>query len=209
MSLHDPNLLTAFKIQIQIVGAPQIMYQIQDHAFNLSKYGTGDSLLISVNTQDQPHCVHVPRQISNAELTKLYLKAWIHSLDRSSSKSGKKKSKKKFFQHEFYERYMNGNLSIYSLGEDNGKFLYLINYTAKTPHLNQTLPPDPNSSGPPKPLSLSTPTKEFTQGYTHTPKILSKLQIDESRKLTKVSAAKTTLNWQSKNPIAQIKFSRN
>ncbi|KAK5818704.1 hypothetical protein PVK06_023648 [Gossypium arboreum] len=67
MELTDPNKLTTLKVQIQIVGAPQvpfaivatlyfqIVYRVQDHAFNLSRYGTGDSLLITVNTNDQPH----------------------------------------------------------------------------------------------------------------------------------------------------------
>ncbi|KAH1108880.1 hypothetical protein J1N35_012648 [Gossypium stocksii] len=273
MSLHDPNLLTALKVQIQIVGAPQvassttlhyqIVYRIQDHAFNFSKHGTGDSLLISVNTQDQPHCIHVPRQISKNELIKLLpekwitnyemlhehdqpiqstksqitskgdgtteikfdhshlqrpetqsvfltmlmmqpvpdpneghipmdsdcccglcepgserkliesftderrpqymfkdtktghcpwalnyscelcaddrFAAWIDSLDKEASKPSKRKSKKKSTQDEFYERYKNGNPSIGPLGEDNGKFLYLVDYSTKLPQ-RQKLP---------------------------------------------------------------------
>ncbi|KAK5846938.1 hypothetical protein PVK06_003239 [Gossypium arboreum] len=83
MALADPNLTTALKVQIQIAGAPQvasaiaitlhyqIVYRIQDHAFNLSRHGTYDSLLISTNTNDQPHCIHVPRKIPKKELIKL------------------------------------------------------------------------------------------------------------------------------------------
>ncbi|KAK8322522.1 hypothetical protein V6Z12_A12G172200 [Gossypium hirsutum] len=83
MALADPNLTKALKVQIQIAGAPQvapaisaalyyqIVYRIQDHAFNLSRHETDDSLLISVNTNDQPHCVHVLRQIPKQELIKL------------------------------------------------------------------------------------------------------------------------------------------
>ncbi|KAK5824452.1 hypothetical protein PVK06_019226 [Gossypium arboreum] len=94
MALADPNLTKAFKVQIQIAGAPQvasaisatlhyqIVYRIQDHAFNLSRHGTDDSLLISVNTNDQPHCVHVPRQIPKRELIKLLPEKWITNYEK-------------------------------------------------------------------------------------------------------------------------------
>ncbi|KAK5787240.1 hypothetical protein PVK06_041893 [Gossypium arboreum] len=69
MALADPNLFSALQVQIQIVGGLQvpseivaalhyqIVYRIQDRAFNLSKYGIGDSLFISVNINDQPRCI--------------------------------------------------------------------------------------------------------------------------------------------------------
>lgn len=94
MYLHDPNLTIALKVQIQIGGAPQvasviittlhyqIVYRVQDHAFNLSKYGTSNFLLISVNTQDQLHCIHVPRQIPKAKLIKLLPKRWITNYEK-------------------------------------------------------------------------------------------------------------------------------
>ncbi|KAH1129088.1 hypothetical protein J1N35_000466 [Gossypium stocksii] len=81
MALADPNLFIALKVQIQIIVAPQvpyvivatlnyqIVYKVQDHAFNLSRHGIGDSL-ITVNTSDQPHCIHVSRidsKISSVE----------------------------------------------------------------------------------------------------------------------------------------------
>lgn len=73
MALADPNLFSALQVQIQIVGGLQvpseivaalhyqIVYRIQDRAFNLSKHGTGDSFFISVNINDQPRCVCFPR----------------------------------------------------------------------------------------------------------------------------------------------------
>ncbi|KAH1108666.1 hypothetical protein J1N35_012434 [Gossypium stocksii] len=94
MSLHDPNLMTALKVQIQIVDAPQvvsaiiatlhyqIVYMAQDHTFNLLKHGTSDSFLILVNTQDQLHCIHVPRQIPKAELIKLLHERWIINYEK-------------------------------------------------------------------------------------------------------------------------------
>ncbi|KAK5793471.1 hypothetical protein PVK06_034620 [Gossypium arboreum] len=94
MALANPNLTTALKVQIQIAGAPQvasaiaatlhyqIVYRIQDHAFNLSRHGTKDSLLISMNTNDQPHCVHVPRKIQRNELIKILPKKWVTSYEQ-------------------------------------------------------------------------------------------------------------------------------
>ncbi|KAA3470098.1 MP domain-containing protein [Gossypium australe] len=82
MALADRNLLTALKI----VGAPQvpfaivatllyqIVFRVQDHAFNFSRHG--DSLLITVNTNDQPHCVHVPKQIPKKERITLLPEKW-------------------------------------------------------------------------------------------------------------------------------------
>ncbi|KAH1108579.1 hypothetical protein J1N35_012347 [Gossypium stocksii] len=63
-------------------GLVMIVYKIQDHAFNLSKHGIGDSLLISVNTNDQPHCVHVPKQISRKELIKLLPEKWVTNYEK-------------------------------------------------------------------------------------------------------------------------------
>ncbi|KAH1067380.1 hypothetical protein J1N35_032367 [Gossypium stocksii] len=94
MALADPNLLSALQVQIQIVGTPQvpsaivatlhyqIVYRIQDHAFNLFKHGSGDFLLITVNTNDQAHCVHVPRQIPRKELIKLLPERWVTNYEK-------------------------------------------------------------------------------------------------------------------------------
>ncbi|KAK5786070.1 hypothetical protein PVK06_040697 [Gossypium arboreum] len=97
MALADPNLTKALKVQIQIAGAPQvasaitatlhyqIVYRIQDHAFNLSKHGTDDSLLISLNTNDQPHCVHVLRQIPKSNLLNFSQKNGLPAMKNSMS----------------------------------------------------------------------------------------------------------------------------
>ncbi|KAL4333185.1 hypothetical protein GQ457_07G043420 [Hibiscus cannabinus] len=94
MALQDPNLLDALKVQVHIVGAPQvessiiatlhyqIVYRVQDHAIKLSGCGSNDSLLIIVNTQEQPHCVHVPRQIPREELIQLLPERWVTSYDQ-------------------------------------------------------------------------------------------------------------------------------
>ncbi|KAG8479495.1 hypothetical protein CXB51_029284 [Gossypium anomalum] len=222
------------KVQIQIAGAPQvasaivttlhyqIVYRVQDHAFNLTQHGTSDSLLISVNTEDQPHCVHIPRKIPKNELIQLlpekwvtdyeklkhHLKkpgkglsifptqlmmqpvlnptvghdkedpqcccelcspgrernliesfdangclkensrAWLDDLGISATKPGR--NKKKSSQSEFYKRWMDGDPSIGPLGEDNGKFIFLVDYSAgKLPPPNPV--PQPCKPQPPPP----------------------------------------------------------
>ncbi|MBA0567737.1 hypothetical protein Golob_005278, partial [Gossypium lobatum] len=54
----------------------QIVYRFQDHAFKLSNHNSEDSLLISVNTREEPHCVPVPKQIPKQELLKLFPEKW-------------------------------------------------------------------------------------------------------------------------------------
>ncbi|KAK8309459.1 hypothetical protein V6Z12_D02G126300 [Gossypium hirsutum] len=94
MSLQDPNLLDALKVQIQIIGAEmvesavtatlhyEIVYRVQDHAFKLTNQGSEDSLLISVNTKEEPHCIHVPKQIPKQELLKLLPKKWVTNYEQ-------------------------------------------------------------------------------------------------------------------------------
>ncbi|KAK8590174.1 hypothetical protein V6N12_024556 [Hibiscus sabdariffa] len=94
MALEDPNLMDALKVQIHIVGAQQvessiiatlhyqIVYRVQDHAFRLGGCGSNDSLLITVNTQEQPHCVHIPRQIPKEELIQLLPEKWITNYEQ-------------------------------------------------------------------------------------------------------------------------------
>ncbi|KAK9029792.1 hypothetical protein V6N11_026894 [Hibiscus sabdariffa] len=94
MALEDPNLMDTLKVQIHIVGAQQvessiiatlhyqIVYRVQDHAFRLGGCESNDSLLITVNTQEQPHCVHIPRQIPKDELIQLLPERWVTSYDQ-------------------------------------------------------------------------------------------------------------------------------
>ncbi|KAK8291990.1 hypothetical protein V6Z12_D06G093400 [Gossypium hirsutum] len=94
MSLQDPNLMDTLKVQIQIVGAEmvesavtatlhyQIVYRVQDHAFKLANQGSDDSLLISVNTREEPHCIHVPKRIPKQELLKLLPEKWVTNYEQ-------------------------------------------------------------------------------------------------------------------------------
>ncbi|KAG8502654.1 hypothetical protein CXB51_001139 [Gossypium anomalum] len=297
MALADPNLLSTLQVQIQIAGAPQvasaiiatlhyqIVYRVQDHAFNLTQHGTSDSLLISVNTDDQPHCVHIPRKISKNELIQLLpekwvtdyeklkqqsqpiqstqsnfsskadgtteirfdhshlqksgkdlsifptqlimqpvsnptaehdqedpecccdlcspgrerkliqsfdassrgiyqfkdetghcpwdincscsgcqkdrSRAWFDDLDNSAANPRKaKKKSSKSSQSEFYKRWMEGDPSIEPLGEDNGKFIYLVDYSAGKPPPPK---PEPQPCKPQPPPSQPPPKNPFPQ----------------------------------------------
>ncbi|KAG8472569.1 hypothetical protein CXB51_034506 [Gossypium anomalum] len=362
MALADPNLLSALQVQIQIAGAPQvasaiiatlhyqIVYRVQDHAFNLTQHGTGDSLLITVNTDDQPHCVHVPRKISKNELIQLLpekwvtdyeklkqqsqpiqstqsnfinkadgtteikfdhshlqkpnkglsifptqlimqpisnptaghdkedpecccdlcspgkerkliqsfdatgrgiyqfkdetghcpwdincscsgcikdnSRAWFDNLDTSATnpKKNKKKSSRSS-QSQFYKRWMEGDPSIGPLGEDNGKFVYLVDYSAGKP-----VPPVPEPQPckpPPPPFQpiLKDPFpqpcyKKITKWVKKNPEFLTpspnplpeipkplpKIPIAamiQSTSTSSENAAEATLNWQTENALAQ------
>ncbi|KAK9020364.1 hypothetical protein V6N11_010388 [Hibiscus sabdariffa] len=94
MALEDPNLTDALKVQIHIIGAQQvessiiatlhyqIVYRVQDHAFWLGGCGSNDSLFIIVNTQEQPHCMHIPRQIPKEDLIQLLPEKWITNYEQ-------------------------------------------------------------------------------------------------------------------------------
>ncbi|KAG8478431.1 hypothetical protein CXB51_028256 [Gossypium anomalum] len=260
MALADPNLLSTLQVQIQIAGALQvastivatlhyqIVYRVQDHAFNLTQHGTSDSLLISVNTDDQPHCVHIPRKIPKNELIQLLPEKWVTDYEKLKQqsqpiqstqsnfsskadgtteirfdhghlqKSGKglsifptqlimqpvsnptaehdqedpecccdlcspgrerkliqsfdasdnsatnprkaKKKSSKSSQSEFYKRWMEGDPSIGPLGEDNGKFVYLVDYSAGKPPPPK---PEPQLCKPQPPPSQPPPKNPFPQ----------------------------------------------
>lgn len=52
--------------------------------------------------------------------------------------------------------------------------------------------------------------EEFsTQGYTHVPKIPTKIQADQEERATKIATAEATLNWQTENALAQNSILRN
>lgn len=82
MSLHDPYLMEALKIHVQILGAPlakdaiqaTLYYQIagrdQNSGMNLSLPSECNALLINVDATKGYQCTHIPRQISKEELVK-------------------------------------------------------------------------------------------------------------------------------------------
>ncbi|CDP16520.1 unnamed protein product [Coffea canephora] len=89
MSLVDPHLLEALKVQVQIIGAEQVsdaiaatlhdqmVYRVQNHALDLAIPGGENALLIRVDEKNGASCTHVPRQISKQELIQLLPNDWI------------------------------------------------------------------------------------------------------------------------------------
>ncbi|KAK8575472.1 hypothetical protein V6N12_063144 [Hibiscus sabdariffa] len=326
MALADPNLIEALKVQIHIVGAPQVedsiiatlhyqfAYRIQDHAFKLSGCGTGHSLFLSVHTKNEPHCIHIPRQIPRKDLINLLPDSRVtnyekiheqrqpiqsteskiiskgngmseirfdhtHLKDKSTSsifptqmmmlpqgdpteghdpkdpdcycelcKPGPKeldfyeeiegshhqsynphkkktKFKKNYIHSQLYERWLQGDPSVGPLGEDNGKFIFLVDYGPKTSKPDPTPPSSPPHNPPKqpplpppmvetiKPQNLIQPCYKKIQKWvkknpqpetvsqpkqiTHVPKIPTPLQGE------KTSVAEATLNWQTENAMAQ------
>ncbi|EOY20720.1 Uncharacterized protein TCM_012065 [Theobroma cacao] len=96
MALCDPNLLSALKVQVQIIRAPQIpfaiiatlhyqmVYKVQDHAFNLSKIQTNlnDALVLAINISQALICSFVPKRIPREDLAKLLPEKWIINYEK-------------------------------------------------------------------------------------------------------------------------------
>ncbi|KAL2498669.1 Uncharacterized protein Adt_24219 [Abeliophyllum distichum] len=99
MSISDPQLLTALKFQIQIVGAVptgitygatlhyQMVYRIPNHALDfVTPQSTEDALFLQMET-DHPSCIYVPRQIPRNELLKLIPDTWLTSYEQHHQNS--------------------------------------------------------------------------------------------------------------------------
>ncbi|KAL4362365.1 hypothetical protein GQ457_04G023890 [Hibiscus cannabinus] len=104
MALEDPNMMEALKAtsspvrdksetlksaspnieedETQLLRQVAFAYKIQDHAFRLTGCGTGDSLFLSVHTKEEPHCIHIPRQIPRQDLIKLLPDRWITNYEK-------------------------------------------------------------------------------------------------------------------------------
>jgi len=96
VQLKDPTLPNRFKVQVQLVGAPQdeaalsatlhhqIIYRIQDHCFDLPR---GNALLVTAtDDQETPTIVQVPRQIPREELRSLIPTEWISNYENFKNK---------------------------------------------------------------------------------------------------------------------------
>jgi hypothetical protein len=94
MALDDPQLHHFLKVQLQITGADQVLdtyqatlhyqmvYRVQNHAFDLVLPITNDALLITIDTNQRAICTHVPRQILKEDLQKLLPSSWITSYEK-------------------------------------------------------------------------------------------------------------------------------
>ncbi|WMV29547.1 hypothetical protein MTR67_022932 [Solanum verrucosum] len=84
MSLQNPYLIEALKIQVQILGAPQdrdaihatlhyqLAWRIQNHAMDLSFPGGQDSLFLNINAiNGTTQCTQIPREIPRRELVQV------------------------------------------------------------------------------------------------------------------------------------------
>ncbi|CAH8278548.1 unnamed protein product [Arabidopsis lyrata] len=95
VSLQDPNLLKALKVQLQLIGAPmqeesvaatlhhQIVYRIQDHALDLALPASDEALYLEVTSASQaPNSIQIPRQISREELLRKLPESWVTSYEK-------------------------------------------------------------------------------------------------------------------------------
>ncbi|CAH8254130.1 unnamed protein product [Arabidopsis lyrata] len=94
--LEDPQIYQNMQIQLQITGAPQVRntyaatlhhqmaYRVQNHSMDLSlPSDTEDALLIQLESQYSPSCIHIPRQIPREELVKLLPESWVTTMRNS------------------------------------------------------------------------------------------------------------------------------
>ncbi|XP_031270854.1 uncharacterized protein LOC116129243 [Pistacia vera] len=98
MSLSDVHYSKALKVQLQIIGADlnprriaatlhyQMVWRIQDHALDLAIPTTTDALLLTVDSQNTPHYINIPRQISRDGLIKLLPNSWVTSYESLNKK---------------------------------------------------------------------------------------------------------------------------
>ena len=92
MSLKDPHLCDALKVQVQIIGASQVhdtfaatlhyqlTYRLQNHAFDMAVLDiaqSNDALLIQVDPGMTPTCTFVPRQLNKDQMISFFLESWI------------------------------------------------------------------------------------------------------------------------------------
>ncbi|KAG7572281.1 Viral movement protein, partial [Arabidopsis suecica] len=100
VALEDPQIYQNMQIQLQITGAPQIgntyaatlhhqmAYRVQNHAMDLSlPRDTEDALLIQLESQHSPSCIHIPRQIPREELVKLLPESWVTNYEKLRDRS--------------------------------------------------------------------------------------------------------------------------
>ncbi|KAH0672759.1 hypothetical protein KY290_024988 [Solanum tuberosum] len=95
MSLHDPYLMEALKIQVQILSAPQardaihatlhyqLAWRVQNYDRDLSLPGGQHSLFLDIDaTNGTTHCAQIPRQITKKELVKVLPDAWVTKYEK-------------------------------------------------------------------------------------------------------------------------------
>ncbi|KAH9752125.1 hypothetical protein KPL71_014576 [Citrus sinensis] len=95
LSLHDPNLPTTLKVQVQIQGAEQIssakiatlhhqlVYRLQNHALDLpTPEHHSDTLMVLAESDQIPTIIQILRQIPRHELIKLMPLEWISNYEQ-------------------------------------------------------------------------------------------------------------------------------
>ncbi|KAK1392715.1 hypothetical protein POM88_011771 [Heracleum sosnowskyi] len=88
--LSDPHICNNLKVQLQIVGEPQVAgtyiatlhyqmaYRVENHSFDLSlPRDTDEALFLEIDVQSNSSCIHLPKQIPKDELVKLLPESWV------------------------------------------------------------------------------------------------------------------------------------
>ena len=100
VSLNDPNLSTALKVQLQVTDTHQVtsaimatlhhqlVYRLQNHALDLQKSGSSNALMVLADADNEvSSVVEIPRQIKKEELQKLIPTQWISNFENLQKRS--------------------------------------------------------------------------------------------------------------------------
>ena len=94
--LKDPTLTTRFKVQVQLIGAPQdgaalaaslqhqLIYRLQDHCFDLPTpkgFNENALMVLATSNDETPSIVQIPKQISKKDLMQLMPLEWISNYE--------------------------------------------------------------------------------------------------------------------------------
>ncbi|KAK1383244.1 hypothetical protein POM88_020979 [Heracleum sosnowskyi] len=210
--LDDLYIYNNLKVQLQIVGAPQVAgtyiatlhyqmaYRVQNHSFELSiPRDTDESLFLEIDAQSSSSCIHVPKQIPRDEFVKFLPESWDQwsddddDDDHPSRRRGKNKNTS--MQKILQERYEKGDPEVGLLGEASDKFDYYVLYSKGPVECNMMQPVSYDDDFPPP---------EFEKDKaSHIWKIKSPTTKNPDGSSKQTPPAEATLNWQSENVVAQ------
>lgn len=99
MSLRDKYSANPFQVHMQIVGAPMVpglvqatlhsemVYRVQDHAFDLPIHPYGDFPLIQVDSKYVTSITHIPNNISSEEFFSILPETWVTSFENRQTET--------------------------------------------------------------------------------------------------------------------------
>ncbi|KAL4653421.1 hypothetical protein ACB092_01G301900 [Castanea dentata] len=226
MSLKDPHLYDALKVQVQITGASQVhdtfaatlhyqlAYRLQNHAFDVDPGMT-------------PMCTFVPRQLNKDQMKKLFPESWITKYETLHQASQLIQSNTPFFirnqNGDAKVRFMIAALEkeedVCDCEECREEEIFEEEEKRRKKKSPQQLLKERYEAGDPEPLpcymfdhaspsysQIFPPLESFDHPQTnvkHVWKIKNPAGTNPDGSKKQVSSAEAVLNWQAENAVAQ------